>query len=119
MAPAVTPGRAAFGFDNAGPAVAKCAGVFCYRPDVLEELRIRGVAPDARTDPALVREYLSDLYRYEIRQLKSRLLRREFPRGEYAGRVRELKLGYFLLGIPVDRWLIDDDSRTEPPDARP
>jgi hypothetical protein len=85
--------------------MAKCARVFRYHSDVLDELRARGVAPDAATDPHLVREYLSELYRYEIRRLKARLLRREFPKQAYAGLVRELRNKYVLLSIPVDAWL--------------
>jgi hypothetical protein len=85
--------------------MAKCADVYRYREDVLDELRDRGIAPDGATDPAFVREYLSDLYRYEIRQLKGRLLRREFPRSEYAGRVRALRRKYVLLSVPVGSWV--------------
>jgi hypothetical protein len=52
-----------------------------------------------------VREFLSDLYRYEIRQLKGRLLRQEFPRGEYAGRVRQLRRKYVLLSTSPQLWV--------------
>ncbi|HXE80629.1 MAG TPA: hypothetical protein VNK41_07770 [Vicinamibacterales bacterium] len=84
--------------------------MFRYRPDILDELRARGVDPDAATDPRFVREYLSDLYRYEIRQLKARLLRGEFPRQEYAGRVVELRKKYVLLSVPVEDWTEPDQS---------
>jgi hypothetical protein len=44
------------------------------------------------------------LYRYEIRQLKARLVAGEFPQREYASRVRELRRGYVLLSIPLETW---------------
>ncbi len=53
---------------------------FRYRADVLEELWRHGVQPTERTPPALVREFVRDLYRYEIRRLRARLLRKEFPK---------------------------------------
>jgi hypothetical protein len=77
---------------------------FQYSDDVLEELRRHGVAPTDATDPQLVREFLSALYRYEIRQLKTRLLAGEFPHREYASRVRALRRGYVLLSIPLETW---------------
>lgn len=79
--------------------------VFRYRSEILHELRGHGLAPDATTDPHLVREYLSDLYRFEIRRLKARLLRREFPKHEYASLVIELRKRYLLLSIPVESWV--------------
>jgi hypothetical protein len=84
----------------------------CYTGEVLDELRRHGVAPRPDTDPALVRHFLSDLYRFEIRRLKGRLARKEFPMPEYADRVRELRRRYVLLSIPVQLW-------TRPKDERP
>ena len=55
-------------------------GPFHYRADVLELLWRHGVHPSARTRPELVREFVRDLYRYEIRALRDRMLRQEFPR---------------------------------------
>lgn len=76
-----------------------------YRPEVLEQLALHGIRPGPATPPALIRGYLSALYRYEIRRLKGRLLRGEFPRHEYLSRVVHLRLKYPLLSIPTDRWL--------------
>ncbi len=75
-----------------------------YRPEVLEELIVHGVRPRASTPPRLVRAYLNEMYRYEIRVLKSRLLRGDFPQSEYIPRVLELRARYPLLGIPIDLW---------------
>jgi hypothetical protein len=79
-----------------------------YTEEVLEELRHHGVAPTAVTDPQLVRDFLSALYRYEIRQLKARLLAGEFRQAEYGSRVRALRRGYVLLSIPVETWTTSD-----------
>ena len=78
--------------------------MYDYSPEVLDELRRHGVVPMPETDPQLVRDYLSQLYRYEIRRLKGRLLAGEFPQGEYSGRVRQLRRGYVLLSIPIEIW---------------
>jgi hypothetical protein len=77
---------------------------FDYTLEVLEELRKHGVVPTGETDPELVRDFLSALYRFEIRRLKGRLLSGEFPQGEYASRVRALRRGYVLLSIPLETW---------------
>lgn len=80
---------------------------FTYRSEILETLAAHGLAPTPHTPPAFVREALSGLYRHEIRQLRARLLRREFPRHEYAGRVDSLRRRYVLLKLPVALWTID------------
>jgi hypothetical protein len=72
-------------------------GPFHYRADVLEHLWRHGVHPSSRTRPELVREFVRDLYRYEIRQLRDRMLRQEFPRSEYARRVEHLRRCYPVL----------------------
>ncbi len=79
--------------------------LYAYRREVLDELADHGIRPTASTPPALVRDYLSDLYRYEIRRLKRRLLRGEFPKEEYLSRVVELRIRYPLLSIPVQLWM--------------
>ena len=79
-----------------------------YRPDVLETLAGHGIRPLPTTPPELAREALSNLYRYEIRRLRTRLMRREFPQREYAGRVIELRRKYALLSLPIQLWLQGD-----------
>jgi hypothetical protein len=70
-----------------------------YRPDVLEHLLGHGVRPTARTPPGLVRDFVRDLYKYEIRCLRERYLRKEFPKREYAGRVDALRRRYPVLAL--------------------
>lgn len=77
-----------------------------YRPEVLEALSRHGVAPRDDTPPVFVREYLNDLYRYEIRRLRARLLRGEFPKASYSGRVVQLRQRYRLLAIRVEEWTL-------------
>lgn len=73
--------------------------VFSYRADVLELLLVHGVRPTAQTRPELVRDYVRDLYKYEIRILRRRYLRQEFPKSEYAGRVDDLRRRYPVLAL--------------------
>ena len=70
-----------------------------YRPDVLRELARHGVMPKPGTRPELVREYVRDLYKYDISRLRARLLAGEFPRSEYAARVDALRQQYPVLSL--------------------
>ena len=70
-----------------------------YRAEVLAQLLVHGVRPTERTDPQLVRDYVRDLYKYEIRSLRERYLRKEFPKIEYAGRVDDLRRRYPVLAL--------------------
>jgi hypothetical protein len=72
---------------------------FRYRADVFEHLLRHGVRPTDRTSPRLVRNFVRDLYKYEIRALRDRYLRREFPKIEYASRVEALRLRYPVLAL--------------------
>ena len=55
--------------------------------------------PTEHTPPQLVRDYVRDLYKYEIRSLRERYLRRDFPKVEYAGRVDDLRRRYPVLAL--------------------
>ena len=72
---------------------------FHYRPDVLAALRRHGVAPTESTRPELVREFVSDLYRFEIRQLRARFLAGEFPKKDYYSHVEALRNRYPVLAL--------------------
>ena len=61
--------------------------VFRYRADVLSQLATHGIRPASHTPPDVVHELVSDLYRYELRRMRDRLLRREFARTEYFARI--------------------------------
>ena len=76
-----------------------------YRRDVLDQLLQHGVHPTENTRPALVHEYVSDLYRHELRGLRDRLLRKDFPKSEYFGRVVELRKRYPVISLKPAEWL--------------
>ena len=78
---------------------------FRYRRDVLEALWSHGVMPTPRTPPELVRDFVRDLYRYEIRRLRERYLRGEFTKMEYGGRVEALRRKYPVLALRARDWL--------------
>ena len=78
---------------------------FVYRRDVLDWLWRHGVQPRDRTPPELVHEFVSDLYRHEIRRLRERLLRNEFPKTTYAARVIELRRRYPVISMRPAEWL--------------
>jgi hypothetical protein len=70
-----------------------------YRADVLRELERHGIRPTQETSPQLVRDYVRDLYKYEIRRLRTQMLANEFPRGEYSARVEALRNQYPVLAL--------------------
>jgi hypothetical protein len=72
---------------------------YVYRAEVLEALLEHGVRPTATTPPGLARRFVRDLYCYQLRTLRDRLLRNEFPKREYAGRVLELRDRYRILAL--------------------
>ena len=79
-----------------------------YRAEVLTQLWRHGVQPRASTPPALVHEFVSDLYRYELRHLRRRLVGKEIPKAGYSDRVVELRRKYPLISLKPDAWLIPD-----------
>jgi hypothetical protein len=76
-----------------------------YRVEILEQLWRHGVQPTSATRPDLVRDYVRDLYKYEIRRLRERYLRREFPKLEYSERVDRLRREYPVLALRAQEWL--------------
>lgn len=82
---------------------------YAYTPEVLEELAVHGLVPLAGTPPHALRDALRDLYKYEIKVLKARLLAGEFPRPEYADRVIRLRRRYPLLSVPTELWTRPED----------
>jgi len=77
-----------------------------YRADVLEQLARHGVRPTATSRPELVHEFVSDLYRYELRRLRDRLVRREIPKEGYFDRVVALRRLYPLVSLKPHDWLV-------------
>ena len=82
------------------------AGPYRYTDEVREELARHGLQPRPDTPPQQLRNAIRDLYKHEIKVLKARLLAREFPKHEYAGRVIGLRRRYPLLSIPIELWTV-------------
>ena len=78
---------------------------YCYRADVLEQLWKHGVQPTATTPPELVHEFVNDLYRFELRRLRDRLVRGEVPKIGYYDRVVSLRVKYPLVSLKPREWL--------------
>jgi hypothetical protein len=78
--------------------------VFEYRAEILDELARHGLRPLPSTTPQRLRDAVRDLYKYEIRRLKTRLLAGEFAKAEYAGKVVDLRRRYVVLSIPTQLW---------------
>jgi hypothetical protein len=78
--------------------------VYVYKSEILDELARYGLRPRPDTSPRQLRDAVRDLYKYEIRRLKARLLAGEFPKQDYAGKVVELRRQYVLLSIPLQLW---------------
>jgi hypothetical protein len=83
-----------------------------YRRDVLEQLVVHGVKPTSATPPELVHEFLNDLYRYELRRLRDRLLQREIPKADYYDLVVGIRHRYSLLSQKMWQWM-DHKSEVE------
>jgi hypothetical protein len=83
---------------------------YSYRSDVLRELERHGVRPLPHTRPELVREYVRDLYKYEIRRLRDRMIGGEFPRAEYAARVEALRRSYPVLALVPSQFVIPPEA---------
>lgn len=81
-------------------------GPFRYRAEVLEELLRHGVRPTERTRPELVHEFVSDLYRHELRRLRDRLLSKEFPKREYFARVVAVRQRYRVIAMRPRDWVM-------------
>jgi hypothetical protein len=80
--------------------------VFRYREDVLAALWTYGVRPTEHTPPDLVRSFINDLYRHELRRLRDQYMRREFPKREYLQRVVHVRDKYPVLALHARQWLI-------------
>jgi hypothetical protein len=76
-----------------------------YRREVLEMLWQHGVQPTTATRPELVHEFVSDLYRFELRRLRDRLVRGAIPKEGYFERVVELRRKYPLISLKPAQWL--------------
>ena len=89
------------------------SGSYRYYDWVLEALAGHGLLPLAATPPAVLRDALSDLYRFEIRRLRQSLLAGRILKADYAGHVIALRKRYLLLSVPVERWVIPPGTESD------
>jgi len=75
-----------------------------YHPQILDELGRHGLVPAPDTPPGRLRDAVRDLYKYEIRKLRDRVVSGGIPKHEYAGHVVALRKRYWILSIPTDLW---------------
>lgn len=75
-----------------------------YPPEFLESLAAFGLAPGPTTPPALVREALNDLYRYELRRERDRLRAGATEKSAYLDIVISLRRKYWLLSLTLPAW---------------
>ena len=61
--------------------------------------------PTSTTRPELVHEFVNDLYRYELRRLRDRLLKREIPKLAYHDLVVEIRNRYRVLALKPWQWV--------------
>jgi hypothetical protein len=83
-------------------------GRFRYRADVLAIVWRHGIMPTERTPPELARGYVRDLYKYEIRRLRERYLKKEFSKREYYVLVDTLRRQYGVLALVPRQWIESD-----------
>ena len=76
-----------------------------YKPVILEELARFGVFPTEETPPSLVHEFINDLYRFELRRLRERLVSGEILKADYTSRVVDLRRRYPLVSIRASLWV--------------
>jgi hypothetical protein len=90
---------------RAGSAAAHTFMQYRYKPDVLAQLGAHGVKPKPSTSPEFVRDFLNDLYRYELRRLRDRLVRREIAKPDYYAHVVGVRRRYPLLSMKLWEWM--------------
>ena len=78
---------------------------YCYRNAIIEQLWRHGVHPTRTTPPDVVHEFVSDLYRYELRRLRDRLRRGEIPKAAYFDRVIQLRVAYPLVSLKAHEFV--------------
>ena len=75
-----------------------------YPPELLEALLGHGVAPRPDVHPRFVRDFVSDLYRFEIRRLKQRRADGIVRKEDYVDRVIALRKQYWVLTLEPSAW---------------
>ena len=75
-----------------------------YPSELLDVLLTFGLKPAATTPPTVVRAALNDLYRFEIRRLRQRMVEGEFEKTRYSDEVVTLRKRYWPLSLQPNHW---------------
>jgi hypothetical protein len=75
-----------------------------FDPRILDALALHGLQPASGTDPQRLRDAVRDLYRYEIRRLRTELLAGRIAKRDYASHVVALRQRYWVLSVPLPLW---------------
>ena len=84
---------------------------YTYHTQVLGALAGHGIRPAPTTPPERVHEFVSDLYRFELRRLRKRQVRGEIAKDDYADHVVRLRRRYIVISVPLSRWTVSDGRR--------
>ena len=76
-----------------------------YRLEVLAQLATHGIRPTGNTPPQVVHDFVNDLYRYELRRLRDRLLRHEIAKPDYSAHVIQIRNRYQVLSLKLWQWV--------------
>jgi hypothetical protein len=78
--------------------------VWNYPIELLAALGDLGLAPRTATPPAVVRDALNDLYRYELRRMRDALRAGAIAKPDYIDLVIALRKKYWPLTLTLDAW---------------
>jgi hypothetical protein len=80
------------------------SGPWTYPPELLSALEGLGLRPTSETPPGVVRDALNDLYRYELRRMRDRLVAGEIARSDYLSLVIATRKRYWPLSLQLPAW---------------
>lgn len=75
-----------------------------YPPELLAALAPLGIAPTDHTPPALARDAVDELYKYELRRLRDQLRSGDVERSSYLARIIALRKKDRVLTLPLPAW---------------
>ena len=78
--------------------------IWRYPPELLDVFVTFGLRPAPSTPPSVVRAALNDLYRFEIRRLRQRMVNGLVEKGRYVDNVIALRKQYWPLSLQPEHW---------------
>jgi hypothetical protein len=75
-----------------------------YPPELFDVLLTFGLKPGPATPPRFVRDALNDLYRFEIRRLRQRMVEGLIEKARYSDEVIALRKKYWPLSLQPAQW---------------